>query len=103
MTAEQEMPSGEPADEFTAPDPSALETDPVYREAVVDLLGVLAYGELTAFERTASDAALAPTIGDESALAEMANAEFRHFRHLRDRLTHMGVDPEPARSPFTAS
>jgi hypothetical protein len=103
MTAEQEMPLGEPVDDFAAPDPSALETDPVYREAVIDLLGVLAYGELTAFERTASDAALAPTVGDESALAEMAAAEFRHFRHLRDRLIQMGVDPEIAMSPFKTS
>jgi len=103
MTAEQEMPLGEPIDEFTAPDPSALESDPVYREAVVDLLGVLAYGELTAFERTASDAALAPMIGDEAALAEMANAEFRHFRRLRDRLIELGVDPEVAMAPFKAS
>jgi len=103
MSAEQELPPGEPIDEFTAPDPSALESDPVYREAVIDLLGVLAYGELTAFERTASDAALAPTIGDEYALAEMANAEFRHFRHLRDRLIEMGIDPEAAMAPFKAS
>ena len=103
MTAEQEMPLGEPIDQFAAPDPSALETDPVYREAVIDLLGVLAYGELTAFERTASDAALAPTIGDEYALAEMANAEFRHFCHLRDRLIELGIDPESAMAPFKAS
>jgi len=103
MSAEPQGPSGEPIDEITAPDPSALQTDPVYREAVIDLLGVLAYGELTAFERTASDAALAPTIGDEAALAAMANAEFRHFRHLRDRLIELGVDPEAAMAPFKES
>ena len=33
--------------------------DPAYRAAAVDLLGVLAYGELTAFERIAEDAKLA--------------------------------------------
>ena len=43
-------------------------------QATVDLLGVLAYGELTAFERPASDARLAPTIGDKHALATMAAA-----------------------------
>ena len=32
--------------------------DEQYREAVVDLLGALAYGELTAFERLADDAHL---------------------------------------------
>ena len=43
---------------------------PVYRlplsvvtsPAVIDLLGVLAYGELVAFERTAADAKLAPNL-----------------------------------------
>ena len=35
--------------------------DPLYREAVGDLLGVLAYGELTAFIRLAGDAELSPT------------------------------------------
>ena len=39
----------------TAPPSTALETDPEYRAAVIDLLGVLAYGELTAFERLAAD------------------------------------------------
>ena len=75
---------------------------PAYRAAVVDLLGVLAYGELMAFERLAADAALAPTIGDEAELAAMANAEYRHFVRLRDRLAEMGVDPAEAMAPFRA-
>ena len=68
--------------------------------ATVDLLGVLAYGELTAFERLASDAQLAPTVSDKIALASMANAEFGHFRQLRDHLLANGVDPESAMAPF---
>jgi hypothetical protein len=68
--------------------------------ATVDLLGVLAYGELTAFERLASDAQLAPTVGDKMALATMANAEFAHFRRLHDHLVARGVDPEGAMAPF---
>lgn len=75
---------------------------PAYRAAVVDLLGVLAYGELMAFERLAADAALAPTIVDEAELAAMANAEYRHFVRLRDRLAEMGVDPAEAMAPFRA-
>lgn len=67
---------------------------------MVDLLGVLAYGELTAFERLAADAQLAPTIADKATLAEMAVAEFGHFRRLRERLAHMGEDPEAAMAPF---
>ena len=41
-----------------------LDQDPDYRAAVVDLLGVLALGELMAFERLAEDARLAPGIID---------------------------------------
>lgn len=70
--------------------------------ATIDLLGVLAYGELTAFERLASDARLAPTITDKAALATMAAAEFAHFTQLRDHLTALGVDPEEAMRPFVA-
>ena len=85
---------------MNAPRPDAIETDPVYRAAVVDLLGVLAYGELMAFERTAVDATLAPTIDDKAALAEMATAEFGHFIALRDRLRTMGIEPDAAMEPF---
>ena len=76
--------------------------DDAYRAAVVDLLGVLAYGELMAFERLAADAALAPTIDDEAQLAGMAAAEFRHFTRLRDRLVELGADPAQAMAPFRA-
>lgn len=82
------------------PSVADLVDDPDYRAAVIDLLGVLAYGELMAFERLAADAALAPTIADEAALAGMANAEFRHFVALRDRLVGMGIDPWDAMTPF---
>ena len=68
--------------------------------ATIDLLGVLAYGELTAFERLASDARLAPTIADKVALASMAAAEFAHFTQLRDHMTTLGVDPGTAMAPF---
>ena len=76
--------------------------DPGYRAAVIDLLGVLAYGELSAFVRLAADAALAPHTGAEAQLAGMAVAEFRHFTRLRDRLAHLGVDPDTAMQPFVA-
>ena len=74
--------------------------DPDYRAAVVDLLGVLAYGELSAFERLAADAALAPTIADKSALAGMAVAEHAHFERLSERLAELGADPNAAMEPF---
>jgi hypothetical protein len=75
--------------------------DAQYREAVVDLLGALAYGELTAFERLADDASFAPTIADKAALARMAVAEYHHFELLRDRLAALGATPEVAMEPFT--
>ena len=76
--------------------------DPGYRAAVVDLLAVLAYGELSAFERLCDDAALAPTLADKAEIAEMAIAEFGHFRLLRQRLVDLEVDPEQAMQPFVA-
>lgn len=74
--------------------------DPAYRTGVVDLLGALAYGELTAFERLAEDATTAPTLRDKAELAGMAGAEFGHFAKLRERLTALGVDPYAAMEPF---
>ena len=86
--------------ESDASDHGESGADPQYRAAVVDLLGVLAYGELSAFERMAADAALAPSIADEMHLADMATAELRHFEVLRDRLREWGVDPIEAMAPF---
>jgi hypothetical protein len=78
----------------------ALETSEAYRSAVIDLLGVLALGELMASQRLAADAALAPTIDDQVELSTMAAAEFRHFTRLRDRLVELGADPTAAMQPF---
>lgn len=70
------------------------------RQALIDLLALLALAELSAFERLAADASLAPTLTDKSALAEMAVAEFGHFQVLRDRLDSIGVDATAAMAPF---
>lgn len=75
-------------------------SDPLYRHAVIDLLGALAYGELQAFERLAADAAITPDLENRTAVAEMAITEFGHFKKLRDRLIEMGVDPGEAMEPF---
>ena len=80
--------------------PVASTDDPDYQAAVVDLLGVLALGELAGFEHLAADASLAPTLADRAALGEMAVAEFGHFLLLRDRLHELGVDPDEAMAPF---
>ncbi|MEO6143122.1 MAG: ferritin-like fold-containing protein [Dermatophilaceae bacterium] len=79
-----------------------LSADPGYRAAVVDLLGALAYGELTAFSRLAADADLAPNQPAKAALARVAVAEFHHYEVLTGRLSEMGVDPDAAMEPFIA-
>ncbi len=71
-------------------------------EAVVDLLGVLAYGELSAFDRMAADARYAPTLAGRVQLSAMAAAELGHFRRLADHLAGLGVAVEQAMMPFVA-
>ena len=82
--------------------PVAFE-DPQYRAAVVDLLGAIAYGEISAFERLAEDARLAPTLEDKVAIVTMATAEFGHVDPLRFRLVELGADPFAAMAPFRAA
>jgi len=77
--------------------------NPAMRAAVIDLFGVLAYGERTAFARLAADAELAPSLSAKAALARMAVAEFGHFELLRDRLGELGADPDAAMEPFVAA
>ena len=77
--------------------------DPEYREAVIDLLGGLAYGELTAFSRLAGDAELAPTLEGKAALARMAASEFGHYERIERRLRELGVEPREAMEPFVAA
>jgi hypothetical protein len=74
--------------------------DPEYRGAVIDLLGVIACGELVAFERLSDDAKLAPNMEDKIELTSMAVTEFSHVLALRDRLVELGADPYAAMSEF---
>ncbi len=74
--------------------------EPGEQRAVVDLLGVLAYAELTAFDRLAEDARLAPTLTGRAALARMAAAEIGHFGRLTERLRELGAEPNEAMTPF---
>lgn len=72
-------------------------------EAVVDLLGALAYGELCAFDRLADDARLAPNLTARAEMSAMAAVEFGHHRLLAERLVELGATPEDAMAPFTAA
>jgi len=94
-----ETPPGPARDDAPDAVPVAF-ADPTYVAAVVDLLGAIAYGEMSAFERLAEDAKMAPTMSDKVELAAMASTEFGHFCGLRDRLVELGADPYAAMDPF---
>jgi hypothetical protein len=67
---------------------------------VVDLLGVLAYGELSAFDRLAEDARTAPSIAGRAALSAMAAAEMGHYQRIERYLADHDVDVQDAMRPF---
>jgi hypothetical protein len=67
---------------------------------VVDLLGVLAYGELSAFDRLAEDARTAPSLDGRAALSAMAAAEMGHYGRIEKYLAGHGVDVQEAMRPF---
>jgi hypothetical protein len=69
-------------------------------DGVVDLLGVLAYGELSAFDRMAEDARTAPTLAGRAALASMAAAEIGHYDLIEQYLAGHGVALSVAMDPF---
>jgi hypothetical protein len=77
--------------------------DAAYRLAVVDLLGAIAYGELSAFERLVDDAKLAPTVRDKVEKGAMASLEFGHVSRLHERIRELGSDPFEAMAPFEAA
>jgi hypothetical protein len=77
--------------------------DADYRLAVVDLLGAIAYGELSAFERLVDDAKLAPSLRDKVEMATMASLEFGHVGRLHERIRQLGSDPFEAMAPFESA
>jgi len=84
--------------EFTGPqDPFG---DPVYKAAVIDLLGAVAYGEVSAVERLTDDAKMAPSLEDKTALLAMAAAQHAKIQPVLDRLVELGTDPYAAMEPL---
>jgi hypothetical protein len=71
-----------------------------YRRGALDLLGILAYGALAAFDRLSEDARLAPTLADHAALASMAAHQVNHFERVGARLAEFDVDVMAAIRPF---
>jgi hypothetical protein len=73
---------------------------PLQSAAVIDLLALLAYGELQAFDQMATDARLAPDLHRRAVLSEMAAAEIVNYRRLAGRLAALGADVESSMRPF---
>lgn len=99
--------SGPVTDGLATPDtapppqvPEVLAGDADYREGAVDLLGVLAYGALTAFERLAEDARVSPTLADKVYVATMAARQIEHFNRVKQRLSQLDGDVMAAMEPF---
>ncbi|MCB1302157.1 MAG: hydroxylase, partial [Tetrasphaera sp.] len=74
--------------------------DSADRTATVDLLGMLALGELTAFSRLAADADMAPAVAGREAFARLALVEFGHYELLLARLRDLTGAPEAAMAPY---
>jgi hypothetical protein len=80
---------------------AAVSGDPsgVQDEALA-LLGLVAYGELSAFSRLAADAQQAPDLAGRAELATLAAVEMDHYVRVRDHLAARGVDVLDAMAPF---
>jgi hypothetical protein len=85
-----------------AADPDRVQ-NPRYARFIADLLGVIAYGELSGFERLSSDARFSPTLADRAGIGRLAVQEFAHFELVSSHLAARGIDVEQAMAPFVAS
>ena len=69
-------------------------------QPVAELLGLLAYAELVAFDQMAADARLAPDLRRRAVLSEMAAREIDNYCRLAARLAELGVEAEAAMRPY---
>lgn len=70
---------------------------------VTELFALLAYGEISAFERLSADAAKAPDLRGRVAMASMAAAEMGHYERLHEALERRGADVYQAMEPYVQS
>jgi tRNA-(MS[2]IO[6]A)-hydroxylase (MiaE)-like len=89
--------------EEARPLPAGAPGDEPPGDGVLDLLGIVAYAQLTGFFRLTDDAALAVELADKAALAQMAVAEFAAFQLVRRRLEDLHADPWAVMAPFVAA
>jgi hypothetical protein len=76
---------------------------PVAAPPVAELLGLLAYAELVAFDQMAADARLAPDLHRRAVLSEMAAREIDNYCRLAARLGELGVEAEDAMGPYVGA
>lgn len=69
-------------------------------DGALELLGVVAYGELAAFDRLAEDARMAPDLADRVAVTAMAAIQYGHFRSAADRISELGGDAVAMMEPY---
>lgn len=91
---------GEPSKDPSGGAASGPFGDPVYRQAIIDLLGAVGYGEISAFERLTEDGRLAPTLEDKVAVQGMASAQYAKVPPIMARLGELGADPYGAMEPL---
>lgn len=84
-------------------DPRATPAQQPGVAGVVDLLGMLAYGELRAFERLAEDAGKATDLEAELAMVRLAATQIDDYRRIEGRLVDLGSDALEAMTPFRAA
>lgn len=75
--------------------------DADYVAGAIDLLGVLAYEELTTYQSLARHAFSAPDLASRLQLCRFAVADFEHIRLIEQRLGELGSSLEEAMAPFT--
>ena len=76
-----------------------LLADPAYRAAVVDLLGVLAYGELGGLRAAGRRRRAGAHLGDKAELAGHGHRRVPALRGCASALVAIGADPEVAMAP----
>ncbi len=80
--------------------PSGYSPLVTHDHAFTDLLALLAYGQLQAFDQMAADARNAPDLRRRAALSAMASAEMSNYYRLIVRLRQQTDDPYAAMAPF---
>jgi len=74
------------------PQPASTLDDPTYRTGITELIGILCYGEISACERLAEDATMAPQLATKAEIMAMMAAEWDHFEKLHERLQELVDD-----------